>query len=56
MAVCFSKGLACPFGAIIVGSKSDVAKLKQLRKGLGGGIWHLGIIAAAADYALTNML
>ena len=56
LSVCLSKGLCCPLGAIMVGSHADITKLKHIRKGLGGGIWHLGLIAAAADYALENML
>ena len=56
MSICFTKGLCCPIGAIVIGNKDDIIQMKQLRKGLGGGIWHTGIIAAPAAYAIKNLL
>lgn len=40
----------------MVGSQADITKLKHIKKGLGGGIWHTGLIAAAGEYALDHML
>jgi len=56
MSICLSKGLGCPFGAVILGTKAEVVQLKQLRKALGGGLWHNGLIAAAGSYALKHMV
>jgi threonine aldolase len=50
--VCFSKGLGCPLGAILVGSKEDIRKARRVRKLLGGALRQAGIVAAAAEYAL----
>jgi threonine aldolase len=47
-----TKGLACPIGAVVTGSKSDIAKMKSIRKALGGGLWHPGLLTAAASYSL----
>jgi hypothetical protein len=30
--------------------------LKNIRKGLGGGLWHPGLLTTAADYALKHSL
>ena len=54
IAVCFSKGLGCPMGAILVGSKDDIRKARRIRKLLGGALRQAGIVAAAADYALDH--
>jgi threonine aldolase len=46
-----TKGLACPIGAAVIGSKEDVIKLTSIRKALGGGLWHPGLLTAAATYS-----
>ena len=51
---CFSKGLGAPIGSIIVGSKQFINKAHRYRKMLGGGMRQVGILAAAANYALDN--
>jgi threonine aldolase len=53
---CLSKGLACPVGSLLCGSKDFVARAKRTRKLLGGGMRQAGIIAAAGIVALTTMV
>ncbi len=54
MAVCFSKGLGAPIGSAVVGKKEWVQKARRVRKMLGGGMRQVGMIAAAALYALEH--
>jgi threonine aldolase len=51
---CFSKGLGAPIGSIIVGTKLFIEKAHRYRKMLGGGMRQVGILAAAANFALDN--
>lgn len=51
---CFSKGLGAPVGSIVVGTKEFIAIAHRCRKMLGGGMRQVGILAAAALYALEN--
>lgn len=51
---CFSKGLGCPVGSILCGSKELTDKARKWRKILGGGMRQAGILAAAGIYALDN--
>jgi threonine aldolase len=51
---CFSKGLGAPIGSILAGSKSFIKRAHQARKRLGGSMRQVGILAAAALYALEN--
>ncbi|MGO9602535.1 MAG: low-specificity L-threonine aldolase [Candidatus Binataceae bacterium] len=53
---CLSKGLACPIGSLLCGSKEFVAQAHRVRKVLGGGMRQAGIIAAAGIVALTAMV
>ena len=56
--VCFSlcKGLGCPVGSVLCGSRDFIATARRYRKMLGGGMRQAGIIAAAGIYALENMV
>lgn len=54
VSVCFSKGLGAPIGSAVAGSKEFIAKARRFRKMLGGGMRQVGIIAAAAIYALAH--
>lgn len=51
---CFSKGLGCPVGSIVCGSKEFIEMARKWRKILGGGMRQSGILAAAAIYSLDN--
>ena len=54
ISVCFSKGLGCPIGSMLLGSSETIKKAIRFRKVLGGGMRQVGYIAAAANYALDN--
>lgn len=54
ISVCLSKGLGCPVGSILVGSKAAMAEALRIRKILGGGMRQAGYLAAAAIYALDH--
>ncbi|MFE8699450.1 low-specificity L-threonine aldolase [Cytobacillus sp. FJAT-54145] len=53
--VCLSKGLGAPVGSILAGGKDFIASARKWRKRLGGGLRQVGIIAAPAYVALTEM-
>jgi threonine aldolase len=54
VSVCFSKGLGTPLGSALVGSRALVAAARRIRKLFGGGMRQIGVIAAAALYALDH--
>lgn len=54
ISVCFSKGLGAPVGSMLLSSNELIQKGRRVRKLLGGGMRQVGLLAAAADYALEN--
>jgi len=54
VSVCFSKGLGAPVGSAIAGSHEFIKRAHRFRKLFGGGMRQVGILAAAALYALDN--
>lgn len=54
ISVCFSKGLGCPVGSMLIGQKHHIEAALRIRKKLGGGMRQVGYIAAAALYALDH--
>ena len=54
VSVCFSKGLGAPVGSALVGSRAFIDRARRVRKMLGGGMRQVGLLAAAASYALDN--
>ena len=54
VSTCFSKGLGAPVGSIIAGSKDFIKEAFRVRKAWGGGMRQVGILAAAALYAVQN--
>lgn len=54
LSVCLSKGLGCPVGSLLVGSKADMEEALRIRKVLGGGMRQAGYLAAAGLYALEH--
>jgi threonine aldolase len=54
ISICLSKGLGCPVGSILLGTKQDIAKARRIRKVFGGGMRQAGVLAAAGIYALDN--
>ena len=53
---CLSKGLGCPVGSLLCGSREFIARAHRTRKVLGGGMRQAGIIAAGGIVALTSMV
>jgi threonine aldolase len=53
---CLSKGLGCPVGSVLCGSRDFIHEARRYRKVLGGGMRQAGILAAAGVYALQNMV
>ena len=53
---CLSKGLACPVGSLLCGSREFIGRARRMRKVLGGGMRQAGIIAAAGIVALESMI
>ena len=54
ISVCLSKGLGCPVGSLLLGTKEHMDKAIRIRKIFGGGMRQSGFLAAAAIYALDN--
>lgn len=52
--VCFSKGLGCPFGAILAGSTQIIERAWEGKLLLGGALRQSGIAAAAMLYGLDR--
>ena len=46
LSFCFSKGMGCPVGSVLVGDAENMAFAKNIRKMLGGGMRQCGILAA----------
>lgn len=54
ISICFSKGLGCPVGSLLLGSKAFIKQARRVRKVMGGGWRQAGYLAAAGIYALDN--
>jgi len=55
VSVCFSKGLGAPVGSCLVGSREFIQEARYLRKGLGGTMRQVGVLAAAALVGLEQI-
>jgi threonine aldolase len=53
---CLSKGLSCPVGSLVVGTREFINRARKVRKVLGGGMRQAGIIAAPGIVALEKMI
>jgi threonine aldolase len=53
---CFSKGLSAPAGSILLGPREFVDRARRVRRMLGGGMRQVGVLAAAAEVALDEMI
>ena len=51
---CFSKGLGAPIGSVVTGPADFIERARTIRRQLGGGMRQVGLIAAAALYALEH--
>lgn len=54
ISVCFSKGLGAPVGSAMLSNKERNISARQWRKRYGAGMRQIGMLAAAAHYALDN--
>ena len=54
ISICFSKGLGAPIGSMMLASREQIKKARRHRKMLGGGMRQVGILAAAADFAVEQ--
>jgi threonine aldolase len=54
ISICLSKGLGCPVGSLLLGTKEVIKKARRFRKVMGGGWRQAGFLAAAGIYALDN--
>ncbi len=54
ISICLSKGLGCPVGSLLLGSREVISKARRFRKVMGGGWRQAGFLAAAGIYALDS--
>lgn len=54
VSICLSKGLGCPVGSVLLGSKAFVGEAHRWRKVTGGGLRQAGVLAAAGLHALEH--
>lgn len=54
ISICFSKGLGAPVGSMMLASREHIRKARRFRKMWGGGMRQVGLLAAAADYAVEH--
>jgi threonine aldolase len=52
--LCLSKGLGCPLGAILAGSRERMRRAWREKHLFGGAMRQAGVVAAAGLYALDN--
>jgi threonine aldolase len=52
--ICFSKGLGCPFGAVLAGSAETIERAWESKFLFGGALRQSGIASAAMLYALDH--
>ena len=56
ISVCFSKGLGAPIGSMLLSDKERIKEARIWRKRYGAGMRQVGLLAAAANYAIDNNL
>ena len=54
ISVCFSKGLGCPIGSVLLADAETIHRALRIRKIFGGNMRQSGYLAAAGIYALEN--
>lgn len=52
---CLSKGLSCPVGSLLCGSRAFIERARRVRRVVGGGMRQAGVLAAAGLVALETM-
>lgn len=54
ISICLSKGLGCPVGSLLLGTKKVISDARRFRKVMGGAWRQAGFLAAAGIYALDH--
>ncbi len=54
LSFCLSKGLGCPVGSMLMGTREFIRRARRLRQIYGGGWRQAGILAAAGLHALDH--
>ena len=54
ISVCFSKGIGCPIGSVLLSDAETIHRALRIRKIFGGNMRQSGYLAAAGIYALQN--
>jgi threonine aldolase len=54
VSICLSKGLGCPLGALVAGSRERMQKARRFKHLFGGAMRQAGIVAAAGLFALDH--
>ncbi len=54
ISVCFSKGLGCPIGSVLLSDAKTIHRALRIRKIFGGNMRQSGYLAAAGIYALQH--
>jgi threonine aldolase len=54
ISICLSKGLGCPVGSLLLGTREMIREARRFRKVMGGGWRQAGFLAAAGIYALDH--
>ena len=54
ISVCFSKGMGCPIGSVLLSDAETIHRALRIRKIYGGNMRQSGYLAAAGIYALQN--
>jgi threonine aldolase len=52
--IALSKGLGCPVGSVLAGTRENIAALVRYRRMLGGAMRQAGVLAAAGVHALQH--
>ena len=53
---CLSKGLSAPVGSVVCGTGDFIARVRKVRRMVGGGMRQAGVIAACGVVALETMV
>jgi threonine aldolase len=53
---CLSKGLGCPVGSLLCGTREFIEKARRVRKRFGGGMRQVGLLAACGIVALETLI
>ena len=56
VSIALSKGLGCPVGSLIAGTREDMLRALRVRRMFGGAMRQSGILAAAGLFALDQGL